>query len=553
MNEQNLQDQSTNNAPCNEQSTQNKAQEQASGPNPYNGSCNAMYYTPPKKEKRVYSAYESVGALACYILGFVICRSFPFGVYPLGSFVVSVLALVLITVHIKIKKSEGVHTLTYMFALYSVAFAASLLFCSNILVLFLCCCSFAVCTLMFLYFYRKNGTGGPSAEFFAYDAVKAFIGAPLMYGANAVAAMLYPIRNGKYKKAGSFLKYGLLGIVIAVVPTAFVLANLSFENKFTDLLSDIFSFDGLGTVLEYIFTSLFAIPLALYTFSAASQYIYCGQENKSAATLEANKKANEAKRILPSVTVITASLPLLFLYVVFFISQFEEYTAAFSGTLPDGFIYSNYARSGFFELCKVASVNALFIFCSHILVKCKNGKISVPVKISTLLLSISSLVLIATAMAKMLMYIDAYGMTQKRVYVSLFMVLMALGFVFAVIKQFVPKLKMTWICILLAALLPLICAFSNTDALIASYNVSRYMDGTLECVDYDAFDNYRTAALPALAKLYESEYAANEDKEEIERIARMVSASHEDDSVFSYSIPKYRAQRAIDRILGGTQ
>lgn len=503
-----------------------------------------------KPSERIYSKHESTAALLILIVAFLSFRAFPYGSYPLGSFIVCLLSVALTVSFIYQKRSVPTPLFSYYFLILAVSFSAGFLFSSNELFLFLSFCAFVGFILLFLYFRCGSGTGKPSAEVFVFDVGKAFLLCPFSSGANALSAMIHPIKNGKYKAVGRSVKYIAAGLCIAVIPTAFVLSNLSFEHKFVKILSDIFVIDGLDVILENVFSILFAIPLTLYIFSAVSHYNENESDETKKATATSNQKALEAKRILPSLTVVTAAVPILFLYVVFFISQIEEYTAAFTGKLPDGFIYSEYARSGFFELCRVAALNAAFIVCARAFTKSKDGKPTIALRAVSSLICISSLVLIATAMAKMILYIDVYGMTQKRVYVSLFMILMSVGFIFCLVSQIFPRLKMTWICIALASLMLIIPSYTNIDAIIASYNVDRYISGAAETLDLSIFTNAKEASMPALSKLYKSDRATEPDKKMIESYAKTLNLEYEcERSVFTYSIPKAKAISAINEIL----
>lgn len=51
------------------------------------------------------------------------------------------------------------------------------------------------------------------------------------------------------------------------------------------------------------------------------------------------------------------------------------------------------------------------------------------------MLSIFTLILIATAISKMVMYISVYGLTQLRFYTTWFMLLLAVIFVMIIVKQ----------------------------------------------------------------------------------------------------------------------
>ena len=158
-------------------------------------------------------------------------------------------------------------------------------------------------------------------------------------------------------------------------------------------------------------------------------------------TAEECEKAATAIKIAPSVTVIAATLPLLFVYLVFFVSQWKYYVSGFTGVLPQGFSYAEYAREGFFQLCSVSVIN-LVITAVVILFMQRQGSGSTLVRrLICILFSLFTLVLIATALAKMGMYIESYGLTQKRVYASWLMLVLAVVFVLIPIGQFLERLQ----------------------------------------------------------------------------------------------------------------
>lgn len=538
MNEQNI------------QSTQNEPKANAPDINGTSVSeCKANGQSNPQS-KKAYTTLESVGALLLFIIAFFSFKEFLAGIYPLGSSVVCILSAALTAGFMYYKRAVKAPIFSYYFLILAIAFIPSFIFSSKPILIFLSYCAFLFFSLLFIYFRCGSGTGKPKADVFVFDVGKAFFLAPFSSGANAFSAMLYPLKKGKLKTAGRHIKYIAAGLFIAVVPTAIVLSNLSFDGRFVRILSDIFVINELGFVFEIVFSLLFAIPLTLYIFSAVSHYNEAESEETKRITAEMNQETLQKKRMLPSLTVVSAAIPILFLYAVFFIAQFEDYTAAFSGKLPDGYVYSEYARSGFFELCRVAALNAAFIFCARAFTKTKNGAPTIALRVISSLICAASLVLIATAMSKMLLYIDAYGMTPKRVYVSLFMILMAAGFLICLVSQFCTRLKMTWICITLASLMLLIPSYANVDSFIASYNVDRYIGGTLDTLDYSVFASSTEASMPALLKLYNNDKVTESDKRLISSYALTLQNEYKyEDSVFSYSIPKLKAISAIEEIL----
>ncbi len=506
-------------------------------------------YTEQKK-KLDYSTRETVGAFTVLLLAFLFCRSFPFVSSPLGCFTVCVLTLICTAIYIKLKKAPSPAPLTYMFLAFSALLCAVPLLTSNLILLLISYVLFFVFLLIFLFFRHKNGTGAPSSEYIFYDCLDVFVELPLFSsgGAKLFSAMIHPLRKGRFKAVGKQIGYILLGILLTLIPTYIVLSNLSYDSGFTDILSDIFGFDGMFSLVEYVISLLFAIPIAIYFYGSVWQYQErCNSDGQQENVKAAHQSSKQSLKLLPAISVITAAIPLMFLYVVFFISQKENYTSAFSGVLPDGFIYSEYARQGFFELCKVAGLNAVFIFTAHVFTKNAPKGVKILQKAVTAALSLCSLCLIATALSKMLLYIDAYGMTQKRVYVSLFMILMAVGFVFTLAAQLVSRIKMTWVCLVLSVLMLIIPAYANIDGVIASYNVDRYINGTLDTLDYVSLDP--VAAMPALEKLYNSGKASATDITFITTNAEVQHSKHERLSALSFNIPSYNAYRSAERIL----
>ena len=124
-------------------------------------------------------------------------------------------------------------------------------------------------------------------------------------------------------------------------------------------------------------------------------------------------------------------------------------------------------------------------------------------RILSLLFAIFTLILIATALSKMVLYIRIYGLTPKRVYATWGMVVLAAIFVLVIIKQFVRRLQLVALAMTVTVTLFTLLSLSGIDSLIASYNVDRYINGTLPTVDVEAFEQLGEAAVPAVVRLAE--------------------------------------------------
>lgn len=148
--------------------------------------------------------------------------------------------------------------------------------------------------------------------------------------------------------------------------------------------------------------------------------------------------------------------------------------------LPQGFIPADYARSGFFQICAVAFIDGLIIAVMGLTTKRHDKGLSAVFKIFIGILSLLTLLFIATAISKMVLYIDYFGLTSLRVYVTWFLLLLTAVFILAFLKQIFKSINITKNFSVIFVVLFFLLSFSNVDALIAKYNIDRYKDNTLK-------------------------------------------------------------------------
>ena len=175
---------------------------------------------------------------------------------------------------------------------------------------------------------------------------------------------------------------------------------------------------------DIIFSGILAIPIAAYLFGLVAGCAH----NRGCGTFkrEGIQYAVESVRVLTSTTVYTVLGLICCLYLVFIGSQLPYFFSAFVGQRPEGWqIYSEYARSGFFELCQIAAINLSLLILANLLCK-KPQRENYALKILNCLLSLLTLLLIATAFSKCL-YIGDTGFHPQAaaVLVQFFMLLFA--------------------------------------------------------------------------------------------------------------------------------
>ncbi len=357
---------------------------------------------------------------------------------------------------------------------------------------------FARWLALLLWGYGVYCAGGNSAEdrlgdMFAAEFFKANVLMPFSkLGAFFTAAFSGGRRS--WLKTALLL---LLGLGLALVPVLLVVNLLQYDAAFSKLLEDIFSENLPQAVFDRLLYLLLAVAMAAFLMSCL-----CGsREHRMGRVLDRESVAafRIRRRFLPLIVSAAMLLPLLLLYGLFFFSQWPLYTSAFTGALPRGYTYADYAREGFFQLCAVCAINGvLYLFVSLFT---KKGQGEGVRKALLTVLCLCSLVLAATAFSKMVLYVRTYGLTPKRVYASWGMILLVIAFLLALLGAYWKKLNVTRaLCGLFAGMFGLLCLV-DTNALIADYNVRAYEEGRLEMVDTGVFWDMGDSAAPAAARL----------------------------------------------------
>ena len=164
---------------------------------------------------------------------------------------------------------------------------------------------------------------------------------------------------------------------------------------------------------------------------------------------------------------------------------------------PEGTSFAEYARRGFFELCFVSAFNLFLLLFSRGFSRYTDGKENPFLKVLHGLLCVETLILIASALTKMGMYISRYGLTQLRFYTSWFMVTLIVVFVVLILSGFRPLQTAKILSITVIVSFLLLC-WCNSDALIVRYNIGRWESGTLETLDLEDIDVYKRQGMQSL-------------------------------------------------------
>lgn len=490
-----------------------------------------------------YTPLEAFFAWFSFFAGYIICRVFPVIIDPFGGFLLILMLFVVTAIVLKLKKA-AFNSMSILAAVSALLISSALFISSNPALHFF---SYLYALLTYCYFvYTTTGNALEKglSNYLLLDYARALFILPFASAKQLFKAMF----SGKAQVSAVILKKVFLGLVIAILPTIVVLSLLSYDPTFSNLLEDIFNFDSLD-LISHIISLLFAIPLGMYIFGLFISSV----EQKCSITWSKEEFAASAQRkqIAPLLTIISAVIPVLFLYVVFFISQGQYFLSGFSGVLPPNFGYAQYARNGFFELCTVSFINLMIILAVSIFTRRQSKAAPIFLKIISIIFSLFTLILIATAVAKLVMYIDRFGLTPKRVYATCFILALTAIFILIIIKQFVPKLRIAAVSTIACVVIFTILSLCNMDGLIARYNVNRYLDGSLSTVDLEVMDDLGDAAIPELVRLAqelsEQEASGTHLGLNVTNMLRIdiQDVLHEEDDVFAFTLPHMRAKKAL--------
>ena len=350
---------------------------------------------------------------------------------------------------------------------------------------------------------------GMMGIFWTYDSPR-WDGADLLRGLllrpiaafTAGAGALFSGRKDRdrEKKRISGVWWGLLAAVPVTLLVGVLLA--AADEAFANLLSALTApLREWGVApFDLLLRVMLGIPAGLYLFGG-----FYGNRHRQGEILtdEAWERGIAATRLVSPAALLGAGIPVCVLYALFIFSQSAYYFSAFSGLLPESFTYAEYARRGFFELCAVAVINLLLLLAAGLFCRREEGRMPRSLRIWGAVLCGFTLLLIATALRKMALYIGEYGLTPLRVYTSWFMILLGVCFLILAICRFVPRWKPAKPLAAAFLLLFALLQFSGVNGRIADWNVVRYQAGDLKTVDVSLFYQLGDGAAPAAVKLLE--------------------------------------------------
>lgn len=310
---------------------------------------------------------------------------------------------------------------------------------------------------------------------------------------------LRAIFSGRPKKRFAFGK-SLLGVLLAL-PVLMVIIPLliSSDEAFAGLVKSILK-SNIFTIFEIFIGLIIALFIFLYCLTLKKRDVFEGKSVEMGA--------------IDSAIIVSFLSVISLCYFAYLFSQLAYFFDAFKGILPKGysFTFSEYARRGFFEMCVIAVINFIIISFIILFVRKKDGKLPLGLKLLCSFVGFFTLVIINTALSKMFLYINSYGMTELRITTTAFMVFLEIVFLSLMLKIFFKRVRVLRTAIATAACVLLVLGTVNMNQVIASYNYNGYKSGDLKEMDVNTIYKTGDEGVPYLVKLTKEEDAEISDE-----------------------------------------
>ncbi|MBR3560020.1 MAG: DUF4173 domain-containing protein [Oscillospiraceae bacterium] len=207
-------------------------------------------------------------------------------------------------------------------------------------------------------------------------------------------------------------------------------ANLliSADSGFAALLSEVvrlFRFEWDIDVTEFTGRFLLSLPVGAYLYGLLGG---ARREDKAALRRRSGAIAEqmEALRGVPERVWLVLMALFCALYALFFAVQGQYLFGAFAGAPAEGFSVAEYARQGFFELCKVMAVNFALLW---LVTRSSREDVRRQKALRALCLTLlaESFLLAVVAFSKLALYISCFGFTPKRLQSTWLVCVLAFG------------------------------------------------------------------------------------------------------------------------------
>ncbi len=282
-------------------------------------------------------------------------------------------------------------------------------------------------------------TGGESGHLLPLDALYAFLILPFRHFFLRIRCAVSALKP--QKKARSSI--GAIAAAIAAALAVIVLLSMAAaqlsaaDDTFRTLLDRLRSHLTFNWNTDLLLRLLLSLPVGAYLFGLLAGL---GRQTPDAMRAHGTRVTDRLPRlrVVPDSIWIAALGLFSMLYLVFFVIQGQYLFGAFSRTLPESFTVAEYARQGFFELCRVMAINFTLFWLVT-----RTGKQKQPlIRWMAAALLIESMLFAVIALSKLSLYISCFGFTPRRLQSTWLVCVLFFGCVCALYTHLTGKKSM---------------------------------------------------------------------------------------------------------------
>ncbi|MGN0343227.1 MAG: DUF4153 domain-containing protein [Roseburia sp.] len=272
--------------------------------------------------------------------------------------------------------------------------------------------------------------------------------------------------EGQKKKKG-YTKYVFIGLAICIPLVLVVVVMLATADAvFANLFKWLFNIDSLLKMLGHIFRIILLIAAVFFVAYMLLAYL---------TKKEIDPAVKDRAKGEP-VIAITVSAVLSVVYLLFSVIQIAYlFIGGIVGNmrLPENMSYSQYARTGFFQLLFVCILNMVLVLIGMYLFR-----ESTVLKIFLTIITVTTYIMIASSAFRMVLYIQYKYLTFLRIFVLwalLVIFLIMTGVLISIWMKHFPLFRYSMAAV---AVLYLLLSFSRPDYWIAKVNTDNMTEET---------------------------------------------------------------------------
>lgn len=290
----------------------------------------------------------------------------------------------------------------------------------------------------------------------------------------------------------------LRGLLLAI-PVVAVLAGLlaAADMVFADRLKDLLSVFNIERLPEYVFRMTYILVL---TFLFTGVFLHALLPAREAPRPDSRQPVVKPFLGWTEAVIILGAVVLLFGFFVGL--QFRYLFGGEANITAAGYTYSEYARRGFSELVAVAVLSLLLTLTLGSIARREGRTQRTLFTVLKVVLLALVLVILGSALQRLLLYEQAYGFTRLRTYTLIFIPWLALLLLAAIGLEVSDRSGRFGLALMVAVVgFGLTVAVWNVDGFIARQNIERGIQG--EELDRAYLGELSADAVPVMLRYYQ--------------------------------------------------